>query len=334
MPSSIPSAVSSRTYTCDDYTIGWICVHVKQQTAAIMMLDEAHSDIEKTSNDPITYNLGSMGRHNVVIACLPLGWSSSNAAATVAVRLTTTFPCIKLCLLVGLGSGIPHRVRLGDVVVGTPDRGFPGVVEWQVDRNNEGRKTAEMGDPPISLLSALTKLKTINEINGSKLPIYLNKIKEHKKLSQIYTVSDMLRDPLAKKDRVGTTDVLKSKLEETELTQSANMKLGDPEIHYGLVASTTLLIRDKDAYDCLDKTIDGRDLLCVETEASGLICNFPGLVIRGICDYAGESQDTYKGWQGPAAAAAAAFGKEILSVLPSAQLELLPTIKSLGPSVF
>ena len=59
-------------------------------------------------------------------------------------------------------------------------------------------------------------------------------------------------------------------------------------------------------------------------EAAGLTNTFPCLVIRGICDYA----DTHKNkrWQGYAAATAAAFGKELLGVLPKQEAEKLKPI--------
>ena len=41
--------------------------------------------------------------------------------------------------------------------------------------------------------------------------------------------------------------------------------------------------------------------------------NFPCLVIRGICDYADSHKN--KQWQGYAAATAAAYAKELLSVI-------------------
>lgn len=50
-------------------------------------------------------------------------------------------------------------------------------------------------------------------------------------------------------------------------------------------------------------------------EAAGLMNDFPCLVIRGICDYA----DSHKNdkWQPYAAAVAAAYMKELLSIIPS-----------------
>lgn len=66
------------------------------------------------------------------------------------------------------------------------------------------------------------------------------------------------------------------------------------------------------------------DLLCFEMEAAGLMDNFPCLVIRGICDYA----DTHKNkrWQPYAAAVAAAYAKELLSIIPSSQVGRTQTI--------
>lgn len=55
-------------------------------------------------------------------------------------------------------------------------------------------------------------------------------------------------------------------------------------------------------------------LLCVEMEAAGLMDAFPCLVIREICDYADSHKN--KKWQLYAAATAAAYMKELLSVIP------------------
>ncbi|PYH93623.1 hypothetical protein BO71DRAFT_484469 [Aspergillus ellipticus CBS 707.79] len=55
--------------------------------------------------------------------------------------------------------------------------------------------------------------------------------------------------------------------------------------------------------------------LCFEMEAAGLMdLGTPWLVIRGVCDYADSHKN--KRWQGYAAAAAAAYAKALLGVLP------------------
>ncbi|KAK5635504.1 hypothetical protein RRF57_011216 [Xylaria bambusicola] len=331
MANSTPLKVSCGDQNCSKYTIGWICVLEKQQTAAIMMLDESYGDVDKQSNDPNTYHLGRVGQHNVVIAWLPQDQGGSNTAAIIAVWITTTFPEIKLCLFLGLGCGIPHKVRLGDVVVGMPYDGLPGVVEWQADEN---KTTAEMGHPPRILLSALTKIQSDHEIYGFNARKYLAKIKENERLAQTSVVSDVLQDPLFSEDGFEMTREIYGKPKRDKLSQNSKLKQRETEVHYGLIASISCLSKDKDANESLKSVLGSRHLLCVETEMSGLVTNFPCLVIRGICDYLGESHDTRQDWQGPAATVAAAYAKEVLTILPVADVAHLPTIQSMGPSAF
>jgi nucleoside phosphorylase len=67
-------------------------------------------------------------------------------------------------------------------------------------------------------------------------------------------------------------------------------------------------------------------------EAAGLMNDFLCIVIRGICDYADLHKN--KDWQEHSVAVAAAFAKELLSVVPPQEVEQMPAIKSNGPSVF
>jgi nucleoside phosphorylase len=86
----------------------------------------------------------------------------------------------------------------------------------------------------------------------------------------------------------------------------------DPVIHYGLVASGNAVIKNaSDRYELAQSL--GDECLCLETEAAGLMNNFPCLVVREICDYA----DSHKNdrWQRYAAAVAATYTKELLGVL-------------------
>src|SRR5947207_2572224 len=95
----------------------------------------------------------------------------------------------------------------------------------------------------------------------------------------------------------------------------------EPEIHYGIIASGNMLIKDAATRDKIAKEI-GNDCVCFEMEAAGLMNNFPCLVIRGICDYA----DSHKSdqWQRYASATAAAYGKEFLGYVPSEDLQRTP----------
>ncbi|KAF9637134.1 hypothetical protein BFW01_g8030 [Lasiodiplodia theobromae] len=57
----------------DAYTVGWVCALTIELIAAQEMLDEEHDDLPPDGNDTNSYTLGSIGEHNVVIACLPAG---------------------------------------------------------------------------------------------------------------------------------------------------------------------------------------------------------------------------------------------------------------------
>jgi nucleoside phosphorylase len=66
-------------------------------------------------------------------------------------------------------------------------------------------------------------------------------------------------------------------------------------------------------------------VLCFETEAAGLMNNFPCVIIRGISDYADSHKNDL--WKEYAAATAAAFAKELLNVIPQEKMDDLPTVE-------
>ena len=83
----------------------------------------------------------------------------------------------------------------------------------------------------------------------------------------------------------------------------------------GLIASGNQLMRDGKTRERLRGELQ---ILCFETEAAGLMDDFPCLVIRGICDYADSHES--KRWQPYAAATAAAYAKELLNVISATQV--------------
>lgn len=83
-----------------------------------------------TPNDTNDYTLGKICDHNVVIAVLPDGEYGTACAANVATNMLSSFPNIRIGLLVGIGGGVPstsHDTRLGDVVVSASRGDFGGV---------------------------------------------------------------------------------------------------------------------------------------------------------------------------------------------------------------
>jgi hypothetical protein len=94
-------------------------------------------------------------------------------------------------------------------------------------------------------------------------------------------------------------------------------------VHYGTIASGNQVMRDGVTRDRVSSELGG--VLCFEMEAAGLMNNFPCLVIRGICDYADSHKN--KRWQPYAAMTAAACAKELLSVIPSAEIVKTDTMQ-------
>lgn len=341
--------------THNDYTVGWVCALTKERIAATAMLDEIHLDLLKPQNDPNTYTLGSIGKHNIVICCLPEGKIGNNVAATFATEMVRTFPSIKVGLMVGIGGGIPPRIRLGDIVVSAPADLYPGVVQWDLGKMEKGekfRRTGALNSPPSALLTALTKMETQTTMNGSQIPQYLTDVeKKWPRLVPKYTRSASLNDPLittasshSNRGRwqaifsvvweailaflgflLGWSAFLSVDCRASEVTSStvdakvgADRKPGDIQIHYGLIASGNNVIKDARFRDRLNDSLGG-NVLCVEMEAAGLMDNFPCLVIRGICDYADSEKN--KDWQEYAAAVAAACAKELLEYVQPSEVD-------------
>ncbi|KAM6484132.1 hypothetical protein HDV62DRAFT_379491 [Trichoderma sp. SZMC 28011] len=339
---------ATETKTHNEYTVGWVCALPKEQTAATAMLDQRHGDLPKPANDSNTYTLGSIGKHNVVIACLPKGHIGNSPAATVAAQMVSTFPSVRFGLMVGIGGGIPPKVRLGDVVVSTPFGSFPGVVQWDLGKAKDGgfERTGSLNNPPVSLLTALAKLETEHELVGSQIPEYLDQMKQKwPRLAAKYLRSDSLEDILftadyshvyqtTTEDHVSSGNSYESEEEEScqhcDKTKIIKRKPRDMRVHYGLIASGNQVIKSAIFRDQLNKDL-GKSLLCIEMEAAGLMNNFPCVVIRGICDYADSHKN--KDWQEYAAAVAAAFAKELLAYVSPSDVDGERTVKDMMSDV-
>ncbi|KAF4446194.1 ankyrin repeat protein [Fusarium austroafricanum] len=288
----------------DDYTIGWVCALSIERTAAMAMLDDTHSDLPKTENDPNTYTLGSIGPHNIVIACLPIGRYGNNSAATVAAWMVASFPKVRAGLLVGIGGGIPPTVQLGDIVVSTPGNSYPGVVQWDMGKTESGgllKHTGSLNNPPMELSTAVSKLESLHQMKGSRIREFLDHVElKYPRLKPFCTRPSSF--PSAPSD----------------------CSFADIPIHYGLIASDNNVIKDAGLRDRINEHFGGH-VLCVEMEAAGLKDNFPCLVIRGICDLADSNKADE--WKKYAATAAAAHGKEIILALQVQDVERMNSVK-------
>ena len=295
----------------------------------MVMLDEAHPPLPRSSTDTNTYVLGRIGAHNVAIACLPQGRTGTTSAAIVADQMKHKFRSIQFSLMVGIGGGVPsamHDIRLGDVVVGTPGPGSGGVVQYDFGKTiAEGHfiRTGVLSPPPTALLTALSFLRAHHEAYGNGLAHHLSAVNSPN-LHSRYTYQGSQYDQLflAEYDHVGD-DIDCEKCDDSKLVVRLERNVSDPVVHYGAIASANQVMRHGGTRDRLGLELD---VLCFEMEAAGLTNDFPYVVIRGICDYADSHKN--KRWQGYAAATAAAYAKELLSVIPPLEGAVAPALDS------
>jgi nucleoside phosphorylase len=312
------------------YTIGWICAISTEYTAARQFLDAEHEPPKHTSeHDNNAYTLGRVGKHNVVIAVLPDAEYGIGSAATVSRDMLHSFPNVRIGLMVGIGGGAPslkHDIRLGDVVVSSPSGGHGGVFQYDFGKTiqaQEFRQTGNLNQPPAILRSIVTRIRSYHEDNGNKFDDAIDAILSRKpRLRKKYGRPEDGTDQLYKASYVHRSE--DGLCEETCGSDASNRvqrhrrsdEDDNPAIHYGLIASANQVMKDATIRDALIKE---KGVLCFEMEAAGLMNHFPCLVIRGICDYADSHKN--KQWQGYAAMAAAAYGKEVLKTLAPSRVE-------------
>ena len=313
--------MSSRVETRLDhgaYTVALICPLEVEMSAARYMLDEEHERLPKHKHDTNSYILGRLSGHNVVIACLPEGSQGTVSAATVAIHLARAFPAIGLRLLVGIGGGVPSEkndIRLGDVVVSTPLGTSGGVIEYDLGKQTPTGFEIKgyLCPPPTEWRSVMTRMKSDHRTKSNGIRDFLSEMLE--KFPQLAEYQrpppekDVLFQPDYEHDRKETTCANCDKSRAINRRQRAAPD--KPVVFYGLIASGNRVMKDATERDKISRDSDGA--ICFEMEASGLMNDFPCIVIRGISDYADSHKNDV--WHPYAAAAAAGLAKEVLSYI-------------------
>lgn len=294
----------------DEYTVGWVCALQIGMASAVAMLDEVHQNlVEQDQMDRNNYTLGRIQKHNVVIAGLPAGAHGTTRAAAVAKDMFRTFKSIRFGFMIGMGGGAPspeHDIRLGDVVVSVPRGTAGGVIQYErgkTVKNGEFQRTGMLNAPPNILLTALGSLQAAHDYRDTLIPSYLSQMfTGYPKMKRQYSYPGASNDCLYQEE-----------CQSDPMEQAPRSAREDPtpEIHYGNIASGYQVIKDAKTRDKLRADLD---VLCFEMgAAAALMSDFPCLAICGICDYAdSHKNDTWKKY---AAATAAAFAKELLSLI-------------------
>ncbi|KAK6356806.1 hypothetical protein TWF718_001147 [Orbilia javanica] len=305
-----------------EYSVGWICAIPIELAAAVEVLDEIHKDpppdIPVADNN--AYKFGRIGRHNVVISCLPVYGVAQ--AAIVATQMRTTFTKLRFGLMVGVGGGAPkdNDIRLGDIVVSQPTGTSGGVIQYDFGKAMENGKFERIGSlnaPPSILLSAIAAVKAMNQTKlGKKISDISQNIEETDTRFQ-YPGEDT--DRLFRADYNHVTSKRRGQGETCAACDASQevtrleREYDYPHIHYGIIASGSQVIKDGIKRD---KISSEHGVLCFEMEAAGLMNDFPCAVIRGISDYSDGHKN--KRWQSYAALVAAIYAKELLLQIPAA----------------
>lgn len=305
--------MAQRTLSRDAYTVGWISALPVEFAAAEQLLDEEHGDLALDHDDTL-YTLGSIDKHNIVIACLPAGSTGTNSAATVATRMKAQFPSIRFGLMVGIGGGVPGviaDIRLGDVVVSQPSASSGGVIQYDFGKSTPSgfARTGFLSPPPTMLLNALARMQAQSLRGKSVFASHLSRFDGLSEFRRDHAGPDQLFE--SNYDHVGGPTC--EGCDQKQLVKRTPRRVENQvKAHYGIIASGNMVMRSGQARDKLSSELGG--VLCFEMEAAGLMNGFPCLVIRGICDYADSHKN--KTWQPYAAATAAAYAKELLLTIP------------------
>ncbi|KAB8207307.1 Phosphorylase superfamily protein [Aspergillus parasiticus SU-1] len=323
---SAPLAHRPTSEEAAEYTIGWICALPLELATAEAMLDKIHDSVCTPWNDQNNYTLGNIGPHNIVVAGLPAGTYGTTSAATVATRMLATFPSIRFSLMVGIGGGVPSStadIRLGDIVVSKPNGRLGGVVQYDYGKtvaNGIFEQTGALNKPPQALLTTVAKMQAEHIMRGDKILNYISQMVAAYPRMQNFTYPGQERDYLfrADYDHEGSNPTCENCDSARTVDRKVRMQ-NTPVVHYGTIASGNQVIKHGQTRD---RIAQQQGILCFEMEAAGLMDNFPCLVIRGICDYADSHKN--KDWQEYAAATAAAYAKEFISMTPARQVEITP----------
>lgn len=311
----------------DDYLVGWVCALPVEVAAAKATLDRIHDALppDSTLDDSNNYILGSLQGHNVVLAYPHSGVYGETSVASVAAQLHASFKSVRCTLLVGIGGGVPgtnEDIRLGDVVVSKSTGGRPGVTQYEANEERAGDQHQSIRgrapeQPTPLLLTAMGKAETAAIFDESQMSRHLSEIvqKDPVIFAHPGPEQDVLFEPdyqhaTAEFAEDGCIHCNPDMIRPRQPRETQN-----PRVHYGPIVSSHRPIRHGATRDMLAHKLGA---LCLETEASGLKDAAKYLIIRGICDYADSHSSSSKLWQAYAAAAAAAYAKEVLSFIPTA----------------
>ncbi|EPS37718.1 hypothetical protein H072_8571 [Dactylellina haptotyla CBS 200.50] len=321
-----------------NFTVGCIYTHPDIYFVANLLQDQDIFTIP-ISHSQSNYIGGQIGEHKVVHKTV----LSDDYPLSITVReMIDEFPSIRIIIVLGIGSGIPDHVRLGDAVIGTDI--VPLKLEEEADDTQLAHTSVNRPDSLRNAIAAL-KAKGAQDIYNRYEYLFQASISDWpilpqaydrltKSLSDIRFESDVSHVHSFASDSVPPCD-------QCDQSKATPMVISSiPGYHHGRIGSVKEPVRsgrDRDKY--YSNIIPGfhPDLMCLESKSIDLWhsegtpsrwklkYDIPLLLVEGISDY-GDSHN--KGWEGPAAVSAATYVNSLLLELEKNDLEREFTIKS------
>ncbi|CRG89802.1 Nuclear pore complex protein Nup205 [Talaromyces islandicus] len=345
--------ISSKGHTNDsrpknrsEFTVAIFCALPLEADAVRDLFEEGWGEGEnygKAAGDANTYTLGRILHHNVVL--VHLGGMGKGAASRASSSILSSYPEIKLGLVVGVCGGVPSYsgceddLILGDVIISD------GIVQYDFGRQFPDTFSAREGvvsRPPLSIRTMLAKLKGVHvqkrveKTISQSLKTLQNKptfkkgrypgidkdelyqsTYQHKHQQptecKICGVSEEGgADRVCEEARTMTCQQLRCQkdfLVSRRRLQEASAKgcVPNPKIHIGPIGSGDTAMNSGQHRDGISAQ---HNLIAFEMEGLGVWDTLPCLVIKGVCGYADSHKN--KDWQHYAAVTAAICMKAIL----------------------
>lgn len=308
-PTSPETPIDDRGWQPQEVTIGILTALVPEARAMASLVDDA-----QTYHDPgdrNTYRVGTVPSvdparpHRIALLVMPR--DGTQQAASCCANMLRTFPGIQTVVMTGIAGGIPRpdqpakHVRLGDVVVA-----LDGIVNYGNVQREDGRTRlrGRQGGGLVShwLLQAARELQMAEQDGDRRWEKWLDPLR----------TEQAARFPRPAAD----TDVLYVRRLEMRHPPRSRPGLPDgmPQIHYGVIGSADVLMRDEDFRDRLADQFP--DMLAAEMEGSGLAASTAAVdrtwfMVRGVADY-GETTGKNDVWHEYASYAAAAYVRALL----------------------
>ncbi|KAF9879502.1 hypothetical protein CkaCkLH20_03045 [Colletotrichum karsti] len=325
-----------------------VMLSVPKADAVCALFDKQLDDIDdakmRAPGDSNAYTFGLIGRHLVVLIHMP-GMGKINGAI-VAAKSQSSFPNIKLALVVGICGGVPfydkgkREIILGDIIVSQ------GLIAYDYGRRfpNEFVSKSSPDDvfarPPVEIRSLLGKLKSQSGLRRlqERTCQYLQALKLHSDCRAEYPGAgedQLFNGKYVHKHRApetcdicaGSTGVAGDVCEEARGSSCDDVSCDKgmlvprqrleailqgteapvPMIHFGLIACGDQVMKSGVHRD---KVAKDKDVIAFEMEGAGVWDIFPCVVLKAVCDYADSHK--HKKWQSYAAATAAACAKAFL----------------------